>query len=183
MHNSWVDEVLAFWFRELEPKDWFQGSDALDKTIRTRFGALHERLSGHAPAEAMEDPRTALATVIVLDQFSRNMYRGSAKAFAADDMALRIARNAVDERFDDGMTPEERQFLYMPFQHSEISADQEHSVMLFKSLGGEEGVRYAVEHRDIIEKFGRFPHRNRVLGRVSTQEETAFLEGHDGFGQ
>ncbi|UUP18029.1 DUF924 family protein [Nitratireductor thuwali] len=184
MDDSWVDEVLAFWFEELEPKDWFEGSDALDDTIRTRFGALHERLAGgQVPPEVMEEPRTALAAVIVLDQFSRNIHRRSARAFAADDMALRIARNAVDKKFDDDMTPEERQFLYMPFQHSEISADQEHSVMLFKSLGDEEAIKYAVEHRDIIEKFGRFPHRNRALGRESTREEIAFLEGHVGFGQ
>ena len=128
-------------------------------------------------------PRGALAAAIVLDQFPRNMYRGTAKAFATDDLAIRLARQAIENKVDEHLTPAERLFLYMPFQHSEILADQEHAVMLFKALGQENALRYAIEHRDIIARFGRFPHRNRALGRQSTPEEEVFLQEHKGFGQ
>lgn len=183
MAGKWIDDVLSFWFDEVGLESWFKGSAELDKTIRSRFSALHERLSKELPKEAITDPRGALAAVILFDQFPRNIYRGTAKAFSTDDVAIRIAREAVDKKLDENLPPEQKQFLYMPFQHSEISADQEHAVMLFKALGHEEGLRYAIEHRDIIERFGRFPHRNKVLGRESTPEELAFLEGHKGFGQ
>jgi len=183
MTDRWVDEILSFWFDEVGPKGWFEPTPELDETIKRRFGALHERLAAQVPPAAAGDQRTALASIILFDQFPRNMYRGSAGAFATDDLALRIAREALDKGYDDGLTPEERQFLYMPFMHSEISADQEHCVMLFKALGEEEGLHYAIEHRDIVERFGRFPHRNRVLGRESTEEELAFLQTHKGYGQ
>ncbi|WP_159588790.1 DUF924 family protein [Chelativorans xinjiangense] len=183
MAGDWIDSVLSFWFEEIATEDWFKGNGKLDETIRPRFGALHERLSAGAPKEAAEDARAALAAVILFDQFPRNMFRGTAKAFSTDDLAIWIAREAVEKRLDEGLSKEQRQFLYMPFQHSEVLADQEHAVMLFKALGDEEALRYAVEHRDIIERFGRFPHRNRALGRVSTHDEEAFLEGHKGFGQ
>lgn len=183
MAGSWVNDVLSFWFDEIEPEAWFKGSKDLDETIRRRFGALYDRLSATIPKESTEDPESALAAVILFDQFPRHMFRGTAKAYSSDDLAMRIAREAVDKKMDEKLTPQQRQFLYMPFQHSEVSADQEHAVMLFKALGNEEGLRYAVEHRDIIQRFGRFPHRNRALGRTSTREEEAFLEGHKGFGQ
>lgn len=183
MAGNWVDEVLTFWFDEVGQDAWFKGNSKLDAKIRDRFGALYEKLSAHAPKEGAEDPRGALAAVILFDQFPRNMFRGKAKAFATDDLAIRIAREAVTSRFDEKLSPEERQFLYMPFQHSEVSADQEHAVMLFKAIDDEEALRYAIEHRDIIQRFGRFPHRNETLGRKSTPEELAFLEEHKGFGQ
>ncbi|WP_173934412.1 DUF924 family protein [Chelativorans sp. Marseille-P2723] len=183
MAGSWIDDVLSFWFEEVGKEGWFSGGPDLDEAIRRRFGALHEEMSSNLASEAIDDPRGTLAAVILFDQFPRNMYRGTAKAFSTDDLAIRIAREAIERKFDEGMTPEQKQFLYMPFQHSEISADQENAVMLFKSLGNEEGLRYAIEHRDIIERFGRFPHRNKALGRESTQEELAFLEEHEGFGQ
>ncbi|MCT8998191.1 DUF924 family protein [Chelativorans intermedius] len=183
MANDWIDGILSFWFEEIGPKGWFSGGEALDRTIRQRFLALYERLSAELPKEAAEDAHAALATVILFDQFPRNMFRGTARAFATDDLAMRIAREAIDRRLDEKLSKEERQFLYMPFQHSEVLADQEHAVMLFKSLGDEESLRYAVEHRDIVQRFGRFPHRNRALGRASTREEEAFLEDHKGFGQ
>ena len=183
MAEKWIDDVLAFWFGELKPEIWFQGSKELDEQIRSRFGQVLETLSNNPPQIIYSDPRAALAAVLVLDQFSRNMFRGTARAFATDDLALRIARQAVEAKFDDKLSPSEKLFLYMPFQHSEVSADQGHSVMLFGALGMEEPLRYAIEHRDIIERFGRFPHRNAVLGRESTKDELAFLQQHAGFGQ
>lgn len=183
MAENWVDDVLAFWFDELEPKAWFGSSKELDRTISERFGALYERLSKQTSPHLGDDARSALAAVILFDQFPRNMFRGTARAFATDDLAMRIAREAVEKGLDEQLSATERQFLYMPFQHSEVSADQEHAVMLFKMLGDEEPLRYAVEHRDIIQRFGRFPHRNRALGRVSTREEEEFLEQHEGYGQ
>lgn len=181
--DGWVDDVLGFWFGELTHEDRFGGKPETDDAIRTRFGALYERLKADMPARTGEDPRTALATVIVYDQFPRNLFRRQALAFGTDDMALLVARTALDRSLDAGMTAEEKSFLYMPFMHSEVMSDQERCIDLFKSLGNEEGVKYAIEHRDIIERFGRFPHRNRALGRESTPDEIAFLVGHHGYGQ
>jgi uncharacterized protein (DUF924 family) len=181
--NGWHEKVLDFWFGELTDKDWFAGGEELDAKIRDRFVALHEELSKGAPAEAKTDPDAALAAVIVYDQFSRNMYRKKPEAFSTDALALEVARHAIDQGFDRELDDRRRWFLYMPFQHSEVLADQERSVDFFKQIGNEEAIKYAVEHRDIIARFGRFPHRNRALGRESTPDEIAFLEGHKGFGQ
>ena len=179
---DWATDVLSFWFEELRPQDWFERSDAVDETIRRRFGQLHSALAEAAPSMSFDDPRTALAAIIVLDQFSRNMFRGEAKAFATDSLALFIARHAV-ERDHDAAVPEQwRHFFYMPFMHSETVSDQEHCVALFSALSGD-SVKYAIEHRDIIARFGRFPHRNEVLGRKTTAPEQAFLSEHKGFGQ
>ncbi|TWG94873.1 uncharacterized protein (DUF924 family) [Mesorhizobium sp. J18] len=183
MHEGWVDDVLNFWFGELTPEDWFQQKDATDKAIRERFLPLHSDLQRNFPEEAMTDPRTALAAIIVFDQFPRNMFRRTPQAFSTDSLALKLARNAVENGLDKDLSPEERQFLCLPFQHSEELGDQERSVQLFEAIGDEEGIRYAVEHRDIIARFGRFPHRNKALQRKSTEEELSFLEGHEGFGQ
>ena len=183
MKEGWVKEVLSFWFGELEPKQWFSSTKEIDDQIRTRFGHLIDEISVNPPAEAYSDPRTALAAVIVLDQFPRNIFRGTSRAFATDELALRIATQAVDNRLDGKLEPQERLFLHLPFEHSEVSADQDRSVMLYEALGMEEPLRYAVEHRDIIRRFGRFPHRNAVLGRESTEEELAFMKEHAGYGQ
>lgn len=181
--GAWDKEVLDFWFGELTPEQWFGAKAETDAAIRERFETLHGTLQGALPEEALVEPRPALAATIVLDQFPRNIYRRKAAAFASDAQAMRVAKNAVETGLDTGMNARERQFLYMPFMHSEVLADQERGVMLFHALGDEEALKYAVEHRDIIARFGRFPHRNRALGRVSTADETAFLEGHGGYGQ
>jgi uncharacterized protein (DUF924 family) len=183
MKKTWVEDVLAYWFHELSEEDWFATKDAIDRAIRSRFGGLLAELRRGIPEEARTDPRTALAAIIVLDQFSRNIFRGTSDAFASDSLALDLARNALERDFDAGMSDREKQFLYMPFMHSEVLADQERCVQLFKALGNAENEKYAVEHRDIIAGFGRFPHRNAVLGRDSTAAEKAFLAGHKGFGQ
>jgi uncharacterized protein (DUF924 family) len=180
---SWVNNVLRYWFGELTYDDWFTRKDQTDKAITERFLALYRSLANAVPKEAYREPRAALAAIIVLDQFPRNMFRGKAEAFATDDLALEVARNALDHQFDAALEERMRHFLYMPFMHSEVLADQERCVSLFKSLGEGDGAKYAIEHRDIVARFGRFPHRNKALGRGSTPEETAFLAGHGGFGQ
>lgn len=178
-----AEEVLRFWFSELTPEDWFKTSAETDERIRSRFLDLHERMAGGVPPIAMEEARPALAATIVYDQFPRNMFRGTAAAFATDMLALTVVRNALDKRLDDSLSTDERVFLYMPFMHSEVVADQERCVMLFAALGRQNNLDFARDHRDIVARFGRFPHRNEALGRESTREERAFLEGHEGFGQ
>lgn len=183
IEHGWHEKVLNFWFGELTQDDWFSGAPEIDAKIRERFFGLHAALSKGAPPETKSDPEAALAAIIVLDQFSRNMYRRKPEAFAADAVALDIARRAVDAGFDTRLPDDRRWFLYMPLMHSEVLSDQERCVDLFKQTGNESAIRYAIEHREIIARFGRFPHRNHALGRESTPEEIAFLEGHDGFGQ
>jgi uncharacterized protein (DUF924 family) len=171
-----ADEVLGFWFGELTPEQRFAKDDAVDTAIRRRFGALHEQLGRGVPADWREAPRPLLAAVIVLDQFSRNLNRGRAEAFAHDGEALALTRLALDRGVDAGMLGEEKQFLYMPLMHSEALADQQACERLMEGAGLAEATDYARRHRVIIERFGRFPHRNEALGRASTPEEIAFLK-------
>ena len=182
MAADWVGNVLDFWFAELTAEDWFTRKDTTDEAIRQRFGALWEEFQAAVPAAAFRDPDAALAATIALDQFPRNMFRGTAKAFSSDALALAVAGHALHQGFEKGLKEERLPFLFMPFMHSEALADQERCVALF---GGpdDEKAKYAVEHRDIIARFGRFPHRNRALGRENTEEERAFLGNHEGFGQ
>lgn len=183
MSQAWIDDVLGFWFGELTPKDWFTGSDEADERIRSRFLPVYEQLRKELPQAALSEPRAALAAILVFDQFPRNMFRSKPEAFATDQMALQLSANAVEKGLDADMTPQERQFLYMPYMHSEVLADQERAVMLFSELGNEEARKFAVEHSEIVARFGRFPHRNKALGRESTQEELDFLKEHAGYGQ
>lgn len=175
---EWVDEVLAFWFSELDEHDWWTQSDVLDARIRTQFARLHERLvSGDELADADAGPRTMLATVIVLDQFSRHLHRGSARAYAADAAARRVARESIARGHDTSLGPAERLFLYMPFEHSEDRADQAFAVERISQLGRQDWTDFAIAHRALVDRFGRFPHRNAVLGRESTPEEIEALAG------
>jgi uncharacterized protein (DUF924 family) len=178
---KWIDEVLRFWFEETRPEAWFARDEAVDAAIRKRFGALHASLTEKVPAAATTTATGALATVIVLDQFSRNLFRASPRAFACDPTALSITQDALRSGFDRELEANQRMFLYMPLQHSEEREVQRQSVELFTALGNTNSLDYAIQHRDIIERFGRFPHRNRVLGRETTPEETAFLKTHPGF--
>lgn len=168
--DNWVGQVLAFWFSELDEEDWWKKNPALDARVRSRFLGVHERLTASGAIEATR-PRPILAAVIVLDQFSRNMFRDTPRAYATDPIARRLAREAITQGFDEGMRAEERMFLYLPFEHSEDRADQELSVELFSRLGRDDWTRFAIAHKVIIDRFGRFPHRNAVLGRVSSPEE------------
>lgn len=178
---GWEKRVLDFWYKELEPKQWFEKDDAVDSAIASRFGSVHESLAAAANDSLSATPQSALAAIIVLDQFSRNMFRGSAKSFACDAKALDLAERVIAAGSDSALSDDERYFLYMPFMHSEDLEDQERCIALFEDLGSENGVKYAKLHRDVIAEFGRFPHRNAVLGRETTDAEQAWLDAGGGF--
>jgi uncharacterized protein (DUF924 family) len=176
----WADDVLRFWFEETAPAAWFEKNPTLDAEIRKRFEDLHRRLANDEIQVPMT-PRGHLAAVIVLDQFSRNMFRGTTAAFASDARALQLTLHAIENGYDTEMTKAERQFLYMPLMHSEDKTMQSRCVELFEQLADPYLSGFAIEHRQIIERFGRFPHRNAVLGRNSTEEERLFMQQHAGF--
>lgn len=167
-------DVVAFW-REAGPSRWFRKDENFDAEFRARFLSAHEAAArGQLDAWA-HDATGALALLILLDQFPRNAFRGTPRMFATDAVARGIARSALQCGFDSATEPELRNFFYLPFMHSEQLADQDRAVELAGRLGGE-ALRYALMHRDIIARFGRFPHRNPVLGRDSTPEELRFLD-------
>lgn len=174
IETRWARQVMDFWFSELREADWWAKSEATDATIRERFLALHGRLTADGGA-GISECRSLLAAVIVLDQFSRHLYRGSPRAYATDSLARQLARQAIACGCDSGMRDDERMFLYLPFEHSEDRADQSLSVELFERLGYDAWTRDARTHKELIDRFGRFPHRNAVLGRESTPEEIAAL--------
>jgi len=170
--TDWRAEVLRFWFG-LTYDEWWKGSAELDHGIRQRFLKLWTK-QRQLPAEAfLDDPLTALAAVILFDQFPRNMFRGHADQFSTDHLALAIARGSLEKGFDEQLQPQERGFLYMPFQHSEDRDDQRRSLLLFTALGDPVQRDFARKHHDVIARFGRFPHRNAMLGRAPRPEETA----------
>ncbi len=175
MSSEIIDDILHFWFAELSPKNWFRRDADVDAAIKRRFGGVYEELKDGVPADWLDRPEGYLAAVIVLDQFPRNMFRDSARAFARDEAALALAKRAIAQGLDDELTPKERSFLYMPFQHSEDAGDQARWVGLFTALGNPSNLDFALRHQAVIDRFGRFPHRNKVLGRPSTAEEEAFL--------
>jgi uncharacterized protein (DUF924 family) len=170
------EDVLGFWFGELRPEQWFKKDAALDQEITRRFGDLHRTLAHGVPADWLATARGALAAVIVLDQFPRNMFRGGAAAFATDGLALSVAEAAIAKGFDARLGVSERKFLYLPFEHAEDGAAQARSVQLYQALGDKDALDYALRHKAIIDRFQRFPHRNAALGRTSTAEELAFLK-------
>jgi len=165
--------VIDFW-REAGPARWFRKDAAFDQEFRDRCLALHQRAAAGEFDHWADDPQGALALLILLDQFPRNAFRGSARMYATDDRARRIARAALERRLDRAVAQELRNFMYLPLMHSEDPQDQERSVAMTAALGGEPH-RFALHHRDIIRRFGRFPHRNAVLGRASTLEEEQFI--------
>lgn len=167
--------MLRFWLEETPAAKRFAKDSALDATIAERFGAWRDDVLASGAAGWTDDPVDLLGAIVLLDQFSRNMHRGSARAFEGDGLALRLARLAVANGWDTGMSGLERQFLYLPFEHSEALADQNDSVRLMAETGDAEALRYAVDHRAVIERFGRFPSRNAALGRRSTPEEEEYL--------
>jgi uncharacterized protein (DUF924 family) len=174
--TAWVAEVLKFWFVEVARPQWFADGVALDEQIRARFLAVHQIVAVEPEDSLLVDPKTALAAIIVLDQFSRNMFRGTESAFASDAKAIAIAQTAVAKGFADALNSEERLFLYLPFEHQEDASAQIRSVELISALGDPGLTRYALAHKDIINRFGRFPHRNIILGRSSTADEVEFLK-------
>lgn len=178
----WIPQVLNFWFEQLEPAAWFSGAPELDDIIWDRFGDLRQELKASPPDPADLDAAGHVAAVIVFDQFSRNMFRKSAEAFAADPLALALAEDAIARNLDLALHPREQQFLYMPFMHAEDPALQARCVELFSKLGIPGVVEFAEQHKAVIDRFGRFPHRNKALKRESTPEEIAFLNAKPGEG-
>jgi len=169
-------DVLDFWFSDRVRPLQFEKNPDFDKEITDKFLAYYEAATAHKLEGWLETAKGALALIIVLDQFARNMFRDTPKSFAADPQALSIANMALEEGFDEAVSPKQRHFFYMPFMHSEDLADQDRCVALFSDLGNEDALHFAKLHRDIIARFGRFPHRNQVLSRESTPEEEAFLK-------
>ena len=174
-------DVRDFWFSDQMQPFWFKKSDDIDRQIIQLFGETYEAAHAGRLKHWLDGPEDALALAIVLDQFPRNMFRGSARSFESNDLALTVARQALADGHDQQLDPTRRQFLYLPFMHSEDLQDQELSVRLYEALGNEHSLHFAREHRDIVARFGRFPHRNAVLGRENTPEEAEFLKTHDGF--
>jgi uncharacterized protein (DUF924 family) len=173
------EEILSFW-REAGPAGWYTKEAAFDAIIRRRFMGLWEKaVSGGLSAWEASDAG-AIALVILLDQFPRNMFRDDARTYSSDALALEAARRAIARGADGRIEPELVEFLYMPFMHSEHLTDQLRCVELFRNAGRPKNLKYAEDHADIIRRFGRFPHRNRILGRATTPEEQAFLD-QDGF--
>lgn len=172
---GWVSDVLEFWFEELEPRQWFVQDLAVDALINARFQTLPDEVAAVESDVLLRDAKTALAAILVLDQFPRNLFRNTMRSFAYDGVALQLAERAVELGYDKALSVDERLFLYLPFEHSEAVEDQERSVELISALDNSEYTQFAIAHRDIIARFGRFPHRNRILNRPSTEEEEKFL--------
>ena len=173
--NVAPSDILAFW-REAGPARWYERDDAFDAELRRRFLALWQKASAGELSSWEASDEGALALVIVLDQFPRNMFRGDARTYASDAPAREVAHRAIERGVDARIDPELRQFLYLPFNHSEHLADQLRCIELTRAAGNAENLKWAEHHADIIRRFGRFPHRNRLLGRTTTPEEQAFLD-------
>jgi uncharacterized protein (DUF924 family) len=170
--------VIDFWFRELTPKQWFaDGGPELDARVRTRFGPLVEAARRGALDHWATSPRGRLALILVLDQFPRHVFRGTSDAFASDAIAQALAREGIDAGMDEELTLAERQFFYLPLMHAEDLGVQALSVERFTALrdAAQAALGFALEHRDVVERFGRFPHRNAILSRASSAAEQAFL--------
>ena len=168
-------DVVAFW-REAGPDRWFEKDAAFDAEIRRRFLALHEQAAAGKLSAWEQNAEGALALLILLDQFPRNMFRGDKRTFATDPLARAVTAGALVRGFDSQVPAGLRGFFYLPFEHSEEMADQERGIALYKAAGDADGLKWAEVHADIIRRFGRFPHRNAVLGRTTTPEEQAFLD-------
>ena len=171
--------ILAFW-RTAGPDRWFEEDEAFDAAIRERFAATYEDAASGLLGDWETSPEGALALVIMLDQFPRNMFRNSARAYAADPLARAVAARSIAKGFDRQVGMPERVFFYLPFEHSEQPEDQERAVTLIRATGDADLLKWAELHADIIRRFGRFPHRNAPLGRATTADEQAFLDA-DGF--
>ena len=171
-----AEDVLKFWFEELEPAQWWKKDQAFDAMIEERFGRLHRQAVCCELYTWRRTARGRLAEIIVLDQFSRNMFRDTAQAFSADPLALALAKEAVAAGADATLTPVQRSFLYMPYMHSESRLIHEQAVDLYTRNGIEENLKFEIRHKEIIDRFGRYPHRNSILGRPSTADELAFLQ-------
>jgi uncharacterized protein (DUF924 family) len=173
-----MQEILEFWFRTLQPSDWYTKSDELDARITDQFEATYNRVVAGETSHWRDTPDGRLAEIIVLDQFSRNMFRGTPKSFAADPLALALAQETVRAGYDRKLEMQRRVFVYMPYMHSESGIVHEKAMDLF---GDTPNIKYEVKHKAIIDQFGRYPHRNDILGRKSTADEIEWMKSNSGF--
>ncbi len=171
-------DIVDFWFA-LPPEKHFAKDDALDRVIAERFGRLRDQVLATDAAGWRDDPHTLLAAILLLDQFSRNLHRGSAQAYAADPLALDLCLSAIDAGWEDRYPPERRIFVYMPLMHAESRAMQDLSVAKFAEMGLDDNLAFARDHCEVIRQYGRFPSRNEALGRTSTEEERIYLSRPD----
>ncbi len=169
-------EVIDFWFQEVEPRQWWVKDDAFDQLIRDRFSTVHGQAERCELFSWRRSALGRLAEIVVLDQFSRNMFRGHPRAFSQDHMALILAQEAVSLGVDEQLPPRQRSFIYLPYMHSESLVIHEQAEELYHRLGNSSSLEYEIKHKRIIQRFGRYPHRNEILGRESTEEEKAFLK-------
>ena len=169
-------EIIEFWFEEIEPRQWWIKDDTFDQQIRERFSKIHQQASRCELFTWRETALGRLAEIIVMDQFSRNMFRGTAQAFAQDQIALVLSQEAVNLMADSELPVQRRSFMYLPFMHSESLLIHQQAESLYRRLGDPSSLEYELKHKDIIERFGRYPHRNEILGRESTEEEKEFLK-------
>jgi uncharacterized protein (DUF924 family) len=175
------NEIIKFWFVELKPQDWFKKDDRLDTTIRERFLDIHRKATKGELFHWRDSFFGRLAEIIILDQFSRNIYRGTPLSFAFDNMALILAQEAVRVKADQELSLEKKQFIYLPYMHSESPLIHLEAAKLYSQKGMELGLDFELKHKEIIDRFGRYPHRNVILGRESTHEEVEFLKGPDSY--
>ena len=169
-------EILRFWFEDIDPAQWWAKDAAFDQLLRGRFSEIHAQATRCELYAWRADARGRLAEIIVLDQFSRNMFRGSPLSFASDTLALALAQEAVSTKADLALSPTERSFIYLPFMHSESAKIHALALDLYRRNGIQSNLDFEIRHKQIIERFGRYPHRNGILGRCSTEEELEFLQ-------
>jgi uncharacterized protein (DUF924 family) len=169
------DDVLEFWFLERVKPLWFKKSDEFDREIKQRFFDTYQLAKTGELTSWRDRSLALLSLIIILDQFPRNMFRNTAQAFATDAQAVDLTKYALSNNYAQDLAKEQQTFLYMPLMHSENKADQALSVELFRALGKEDNLNFAIRHQDVVNRFGRFPHRNQILGRESTQAEQEFL--------
>jgi uncharacterized protein (DUF924 family) len=168
-------DIINFWYTQIPPRNWFIKDQAFDDMLKRRFGDIHKQVAAGELAHWRQKPLGKLAEIIVLDQFSRNLFRDSSKAFAYDGQALVLAQSAIAQGADVDLLPKQKSFMYMPFMHSESAAIHKQAIALFNQPGLENNYEFELRHQVIIERFGRYPHRNGLLDRPSTPEEQAFL--------
>ena len=176
------EQVIRFWFYKKGPRDWFfSKKPGLDALIRKKFLKTYLAVVQGETADWRKTPRGRLAEIIVLDQFSRNMFRGTPEMYRYDPLALALAQEALRVGADKKLSKDERMFMYLPFEHSESKHIQKQSLKLFKKIWGKDMLKYAIDHKNIVDRFGRFPHRNKILGRKSTTAEKKFMRTHKGY--
>ncbi|MDX2345423.1 MAG: DUF924 family protein [Legionella sp.] len=175
------ETILNFWFNQLTPEQWWKKDLEIDQFIIENFSLIHHQAISGRLFAWRKTARGCLAELIILDQFSRNMFRGTPRSFAYDSMALILSQEAIRKEFDQKLSISERSFLYMPFMHSESLEIHQQALMLFSAQGLEDALEFERQHFDIIKRFQRYPHRNKILGRSSTALEEQFLKQHEGF--